>query len=534
MKNIVARSPFNWAEVQEMMEWGNGEYTEDHHKNAVRMFTHMGDTTMVEKHFQVKSDQCKDPASRKIATSTLWRGPVRQKVLSEVFDYGKEVSVGDIPDDAPAHAELPQSLFRNRYGRGKTSMDFSRLPSRKQKATWQNYSYESWPGLVTESIFLRRCYDLNKFAKAEASWRTQFLRQGLLVREGDGEILVVATYIHPMAVCLPVKRLELGGFVFYDFDFDRDGPLFIFKTVWDFEDWQVMPTDWAAPVHLLRANGWSHFGSFPNAFCYEEPGGGWRKLLTYCAEKGFLDFPEAAVNMLAKREFGMGLNGKFFDTLVGLIPKILKCDDIAAIRRVEHRMAFLDTFTNSYDSVLESDEFYEAVDDDTRKAAVKQVEVSQTFGEKRESMQKEVLARIEKDRKERGAEEPLKKKQKVGKQRANWKKVVASPLPTDEELFTHEYVVSLCPPGTKVNRDIFNGRWQLFWRLAGPPPGPWRSVSRSWGRRMQSECARECLQVVWRWAMAESDIECPVKDLFGPSSSSSASASSGGASASIR
>lgn len=83
-----------------MMEYGIGECTEDHHKNAPRIFTHMDDTTIVERPFPVKSGQCKDPASRKIAPITLWRGPARQKVVSEDFHSGKEVSVTKTPGDA--------------------------------------------------------------------------------------------------------------------------------------------------------------------------------------------------------------------------------------------------------------------------------------------------------------------------------------------------------------------------------------------------------------------------------------------------
>ena len=86
--------------------------------------------------------------------------------------------------------------------------------------------------------------------------------------------------------------------------------------------------------------------------------------------------------------------------------------------------------------------------------------------------------------------------------------------PPDGDNYTAALVESLCPYGTKVNKDYFNGRWQLYWRLVGPPVGPWRSISRSWSVRHNRECIVECLRVVWRARILETGAVCIVEDLF--------------------
>lgn len=238
---------------------------------------------------------------------------------------------------------------------------------------------------------------------------------------------------------------------------------------------------------------------------------------------------ESVVNMLSRREFGIEPAPRFLDTLIAVICKIRACDEEAAVRCIEHRMAYFDMLTNEYEDVLETDEFYEAVDDDARQSAAKHVERRSGAIETRTTMQGELLLRMQKIRvakAEAAAEGSKAKRQKVVKPAGKYKKVNPSPLPADEALFDAAFVQGLCPPGTKVNRDIFNGRWQFYWRLQGPPLGPWRSISRSWGCRKQSECVRECLQAVWRWAQAEQDIECPVADLFSTDVASASGAAS--------
>ena len=528
LRRICRRSVFNWIEVEEMLTYNGGLCHEDMRKHALRMFGHFGDTTLIEKHWQVKSDQCKDPASRKIAPATLWRGPVREKVLSEVFKYGREVSVNDVLDDMSARASLPQSLYRNQLSKKVTSMDFSALPSKAEKSPWERYSYDTWPAMAVESIFLRVAFDQGKLADVEQAWRTQFLRPGMVVQGPDKAIVVVMSFMPPMALCWKVTSFMLGGSEFYTFDLSDGAPTLEYKVIWSFDDWRLRLVQWCAPIHLLRANGFRQFETFPQAFCVAEPGG-WVQFLQHCACKGFWDISESAVNMLSRREFGIEPCAKFLDTLIALICKILACDEESAVRCIEHRMAYFDLLTNEYEDVLETDEFYEAVDDDTRQSAAKYVERRSGAVEIRTTMQGELLHRMRKIRQakaEAAASGPIAKRPKVAKPAGKYKKVLPSPLPADEALFTADFVQGLCPPGTKVNRDIFNGRWQLYWRLHCPPPGPWRSISRSWGCRQQSECVRECLQAVWRWAQAEQDIECPVADLFQAESASTSGAAS--------
>ena len=38
LKRICNRSPFQWVEVEDMMEYNGGEYHDDHYQNARRIF----------------------------------------------------------------------------------------------------------------------------------------------------------------------------------------------------------------------------------------------------------------------------------------------------------------------------------------------------------------------------------------------------------------------------------------------------------------------------------------------------------------
>ena len=48
-----------------------------------------GRVVVLEKSFQVKSDQCKDSASLRQPTASFMRGPIREKSLTEKFKFKK-------------------------------------------------------------------------------------------------------------------------------------------------------------------------------------------------------------------------------------------------------------------------------------------------------------------------------------------------------------------------------------------------------------------------------------------------------------
>ena len=97
-----------------------------------------------------------------------------------------------------------------------------------------------------------------------------------------------------------------------------------------------------------------------------------------------------------------------------------------------------------------------------------------------------------------------------------------APLPSGDENMTKEAIQKLVPPGIRVVKDFYNGRWQFFWKFSGKEM-PVRSVSRSWGDRTSREAVKSCLRRVWKWAMAEG-IECPLSKLYDGDTSGESSA----------
>ena len=70
---MVKRSWFQWTEVREMFEHDPpaNQYSEALHENAKRFFAHQGDTVVVEKHFQTKSDQVRQSIKKHGLISTI-------------------------------------------------------------------------------------------------------------------------------------------------------------------------------------------------------------------------------------------------------------------------------------------------------------------------------------------------------------------------------------------------------------------------------------------------------------------------------
>ena len=93
-----------------------------------------------------------------------------------------------------------------------------------------------------------------------------------------------------------------------------------------------------------------------------------------------------------------------------------------------------------------------------------------------------------------------------------------------EELYSREFVEAKLPPSSKLVLDLFNGRWQVWVRLLGPPLGPWRSFSRSWGTRSARQCVKECLAYAWTFHIADTGNDCPIAGLFDPEPEAEAAA----------
>ena len=52
------------------------------------------------------------------------------------------------------------------------------------------------------------------------------------------------------------------------------------------------------------------------------------------------------------------------------------------------------------------------------------------------------------------------------------KKVDPCPIPKDDHIFNEDFIVAQAPPGARVHKDHFNGRWRLHLELSGATRRP--------------------------------------------------------------
>ena len=170
------------------------------------------------------------------------------------------------------------------------------------------------------------------------------------------------------------------------------------------------------------------------------------------------------------------------------------CDEKAANACLEMRCAYTEIKQDSYDEVISCEEFSDVVDDDTLKEAAKHSANAEDAQTSYRHMQRKVLEKVkafaEEEKKEKessgsgGAGIAGGEAEAVPRKRLSNKTSNILPVgPAEDDInnrYAKEQVQALAPDGSKVDKDYYNGRWQIWYRLQGPPPGPWRSVSRSW------------------------------------------------------
>ena len=86
-------------------------------------------------------------------------------------------------------------------------------------------------------------------------------------------------------------------------------------------------------------------------------------------------------------------------------------------------------------------------------------------------------------------------------------------IPANTPEFKVERIAELLPTNARIMKDMFNGRWRVWVRAPGPPPGPWRDLSRSFGARGHFAAVKECLIFAWRKAEMHGE-KCSVENLL--------------------
>lgn len=88
---------------------------------------------------------------------------------------------------------------------------------------------------------------------------------------------------------------------------------------------------------------------------------------------------------------------------------------------------------------------------------------------------------------------------------------------TAPAVWTAKAVEDFAPPGSKVYRDTFNGRWILFYGRAGGARGRRWSVSSSWGAAGKDDpCVAQIVKSAWQRHEQLTGESCPWPALLAP------------------
>ena len=241
----------------------------------------------------------------------------------------------------------------------------------------------------------------------------------------------------------------------------------VWEMVLQFESWRVQPYDFVSLQDLWWANKGQAFDEEVEWFgvvCGDSV-----PLKIYLLEHGFMDIDLEAVKKFSFRELGVQLqNGEEYDDLLEVVSAGLATDLLGANLACEHRAHHQARRFHGYDEYVQTEEFVDCV------AATELKEVARHSSSLQEGKKAYQALRVK-------VVQGISHCKNHGKVRP--KKLFPSPLAYDDAAFDEAYVASHAPVGCRVFKDTFNGRWRFYWRFTGPPEGPWRDVSRSWGRR---------------------------------------------------
>ena len=116
----MKRSYFHWTEIAEMFLALVAQDFEGVVQNARRVFSHFGDTTVLEKLMHGAAEKERDASHKRQSLASMVRDAIVKKTLSQEFKYAPKVTVDMVADDAAAKSSLPKTIFQARTTKSHT------------------------------------------------------------------------------------------------------------------------------------------------------------------------------------------------------------------------------------------------------------------------------------------------------------------------------------------------------------------------------------------------------------------------------
>lgn len=123
---------------------------------------------------------------------------------------------------------------------------------------------ESEQAFTAELVFMRLLAESNLWHQIGDAWVTGLLPKGHLVhfKRSDIYAFVLKTYVN-VALCWPAERVAINMW-----RKARDCKSLVWQTIFDFEEADVVPTEYLSPIHLFKKDH-----RFPSAYQQRIVGG---------------------------------------------------------------------------------------------------------------------------------------------------------------------------------------------------------------------------------------------------------------------
>lgn len=510
--HMTARSHLNWmANVQlRMVLEGEGWRCTDTLRGFVnKRLRVVAQSKIIEDYFCMCGTKENAQTNKLMSEKSMWQTMISKDVLGSVHRFGSAPWHGEAVPKGDA-GRISKDMFYSKHS--DTPKAIRKVPSLSSTPPWYSSSPEHGNIVYADMQLMLLASRRNCWAQvASGAMATTLFRSAtIVVRRATsmswvfslGDVSGHAVLAWP---ALPV--LEGDQIKFFMLD-PAGKPNWL--TPIDFDSWVACSIVWRSPAEqaLRHLDGLS----LARFSLVAEPKAEPRKLIDEAAHCAFWDLGGSSLDWVARK---LGMEWDKTQTLcekvLGLVKHILPAlSETEALDIVAQRML---RPTQLFDELLQTDGADEAVHESDRKEweqdkasvakeSAKQVAIAEEWrGLKRAAVEKE---RCQKKRK------PTVLKNASGRR-------YPSAMPTHE--LSRLEACELCPPSWVAYSDAANGRWQVF---SGE-----RTFSRSWHVYGNRHALQLCLQASWDAYLLFQGMqrsECPIRDLFANSSSSSSSA----------